>query len=399
MKYTKEMLEIMKAIVTTTDLQDGGYLLPKQARAFILMAIDSVDLLPLTRTVIMPSNTYQMDKIGIGRRLMRGMGETEDMSPYTQKPLFGKLELVSKKYALPWEIGEDALLENIEGQGLATRISKLMATAMGLDTEDLAVHGWDGTPAPTAAINSSGGISDTDATIPYDTLVNVFPRDSEAGWIKIENENIFYTKNNTTLSQFEDCTRGENDTTAASHSDSVAITWTKHPLIGVDDGWMRLITENSGSIHTVDGTSIASGHLDKGHFFALYNALPNKYKRGAQKTGLRWIMSTLTKSKWVEYLTNRATAAGDAALVGKELYPLGMPIIDVGVWPDYRIMLTNPKNLIVGIRSRVKMQKAVKDKAAISTDTRYYQGTIREDFQIEEYDAIAKCDEFDFSWA
>lgn len=399
MKPTKEMLEIMKAIVTTTDLQSGGYLLPKQAKAFILMAIDSTDLLKIIRTVIMPSHTYQFDKIGIGRRLMRGMGENEDMSGYTQKPIFGKLELISKKYALPWEISEDTILENIEGQGIQARIAKLMASAMGLDTEDLAIHGWDGTPAPTAAIDQSGGISDTDTVIPYDTLANVFPRDSESGWIKIENENISYTKNNTSLGQFEGCTRAQNDTDAASHSDSVAITWTKHPLIGNDDGWLRLISENAASTHTVDGTSIASGHIDKAHFFATYNAMPNKYKRGAQRTGLRWMMSTLTRSKWIEYLTNRATAAGDQALLGKEQNPLGIPIVEVGAWPDYKIMLTHPKNLIVGIRSQVKMRKAVLDKAAISTDTRFYMGTVREDFVIEEYDAISMCDEFDFDWA
>lgn len=399
MKLTKEMLELMKAIVTTTDTKAGGYLLPKQAKAFILMAVDSVDLLQLVRTVIMPSNTYEIDKIGIGRRLMRGMGENEDMTPYTQKPLFGKIELVSKKYALPWEISEDAILENIQGEGLATRIAKLMSHAMGLDSEDLAIHGWDGTPAPTAAINKSGGISDVATVIPYDTLVNVFPRDSEAGWLKIGDENIAYTKNNTTLSQFEGCTRAQNSTTAASHSDGAAITWTKHPLTGNDDAWMRLMDENSSSIHIVDGTGIAGGHLDKAHFFATYNAMPNKYKRGAQKTALRWLMSTLTKSKWMEYLTNRATAAGDMALVGKEQSPLGIPIKEVGVIPDYKIILTNPKNLIVGIRSKIKLRRAVNDRAAISTDTRYYQATIREDFAIEEYDAISVCNEFDYSWA
>ena len=399
MKPTKEMLKIMKAIVTTTDLAAGGYLLPKQAKAFILMAVDSVDLLKLVRTVIMPSNTYEIDKIGLGRRVMRGMGENENMAPYTQKPIFGKIELVSKKYALPWEISEDTILENIEGEGIATRISKLMSHAMGLDTEDLAIHGWDGTPAPTAAINVSGGISDSDTVIPYDTLVNVFPRDSESGWIKIGDENILYTKNNTTLSRFEGCTRAQNDTDAAAHNDGVAVTWTKHPLIGNDDAWMRLMDENSSLTHVVDGTSIASGHIDKAHFFATYNAMPNKYKRGAQKTSLRWLMSTLTRSKWIEYLTNRATAAGDAALIGKEQNPLGIPIHEVGVIPDYKIILTNPKNLIVGIRSQIKLRKAVADRTAIATDTRFYMATIREDFAIEEYDAISICEEFDFDWA
>lgn len=399
MKLTAEMLRVMKAIVTTTDLQAGGYLLPKQAQAFILTAMDSTDLLKAIRTIMMPSNTYEIDKIGIGRRLMRGMGENEDMTPYTQKPIFGKIELISKKYALPWEISEDTILENIEGEGIKAKIARLMSNAFGLDAEDLGIYGWDGTPAPTAAINVSGGISDTATTIPYDTLVNVFPRDSQAGWLMIESENISYTKNNTTLSQFEGCTRGENGTTAASHSDSVAISWTKHPLIGNDDGWIRLMDENAASTHVVDGTGIAGGHLDKAHFFNTYNAMPNKYKRGAQKSALRWIMSSLTRSKWIEYLTNRSTAAGDIALGGKELAPLGVPILEVGGWPDYKMILTNPKNLIVGIRSRVKMRKAVNDKAAVSTDTRFYMGTVREDYAVEEYDAIAVCNEFDFSWS
>ncbi len=91
--------------------------------------------------------------------------------------------------------------------------------------------------------------------------------------------------------------------------------------------------------------------------------------------------------------------SGDAALIGKEQNPLGIPIHEVGVIPDYKIILTNPKNLIVGIRSQIKLRKAVADRTAIATDTRFYMATIREDFAIEEYDAISICEEFDFDWA
>lgn len=42
---------------------------------------------------------------------------------------------------LPWEITEETLRENIEGQGLEGTITNLMTTQMGIDSEDLYLNG------------------------------------------------------------------------------------------------------------------------------------------------------------------------------------------------------------------------------------------------------------------
>ena len=397
----RELVRFAKGIIDTAELVAGGYLLPTQAKAFIKLAFESPDLLPFVRTIMMPSTKYEIDKIGIGKRLLRGVGsENEDQSPYTKKPIFGKLELDSKKYALPWEISEDSLEDNIEGQGLEATIAGLMSNQLGLDTEDIGVGGDIVSPAPTAAI-MAGGIDDSQDVIPYDTLANVFPSDTNAGSLLIESEEVEYTGNDGV--EFTGCIRGANGTTPAAHVEDVAITWKKDDLMGTDDGWIKIIQNDVGpygGAHLIDGTTIASGHLDKAHFFEILNALPKRYKRSANKKQLRWVISVTLAEKWKEYLSNRATSAGDSALLGKngELTPLGIPALEVGAWPDDKILLTHPKNLIAGIWRKVKIRKATQDRTAVATDTRYYQATVRQDFQVEEVDACAMAEGIDFSW-
>ena len=214
----KTNLEILKAATTAADLVAGGLMTPQQAKVFLRMVFDTTALLKVCRTVNMPTPAYEIDKIGVGQRLMRGMGENEDMSSYTKKPSFGKIDLVAKKYALPWEISEDALEDNIEGKTLEQVIAEMFSTQMGLDTEDLAVNGdtvYTGT-APANQLN--GAIDADDTTITVDATTG-FPRTGEAGYIVIDSEKITYTGKTSTT--FTGCTRGADGTTAASHLDKI----------------------------------------------------------------------------------------------------------------------------------------------------------------------------------
>lgn len=79
-------------------------------------------------------------------------------------------------------------------------------------------------PIPSSASQSttlSGGITSSDTTITVASTSN-FPR---CGWLIIESEQIWY--NDLTSTQFLQCERGKGGTTAASHSNGVAVKWGK----------------------------------------------------------------------------------------------------------------------------------------------------------------------------
>ena len=379
--------QILRDAVTTTDLASGGIMNQKQAAKFLQMVFDTTALLQIVRTINMPSPKYEIDKIGVGQRIMRGMTENEDMSSYTKKPIFGKIELDAKKYALPWELSVDALEDNIEGKKFADVIASKFAKQTGLDTEDLAVNGdvvYSGA-APDDTLN--GGIDDAVTTLTVDSSVG-FPRTSEAGWLKLGTEYISYTAK--TATTFTGCTRGANGTTAAAHLDAAVVDWIRNPLIGNDDGWLKLMY--GGSSAYTDLSGIQAGVLKKDHFFDLFRALPQKYRRGGNRAALRWMMSSTQKSLWEEYLTDRATGAGDAVLSGKDFSPLGIPMLEVPSFPEDSIVLTYPKNLIVGIWRKIKVRKTDVAKESIMKDLIFYNSTLRMDFQIEETEAVSYGD-------
>jgi hypothetical protein len=386
----KNNQKILKDATTTSDLAAGGIMNTKQAAKFIRMVFDVTALLQIVRTITLPSPTYEIDKIGVGSRLMRGMAENEDMSAHTRKPVFGKLEMAAKKYALAYEISEDALEDNIEGKTLESVIAQMFATQMGLDMEDLALNGdtvYTGS-APSDTVDMVGNIDAT--TDPIDIVVDSvtdFPRTGEAGWIKIDSEYFKYEYIDTLT--FKNCARAQNGSTIATHNDGATVTWERHELIGVDDGWLAKMY--AGDANYVDLSAIGAtvSEIDKAHFFELYNAIPSKYTRGGGKTKLRWLMSSLQYQKYIEYLTSRATGAGDAALFGAEYKPLGIKAIEVPSIPGDSMILCNPKNLIVGFWRKIKVRSTNTDKESIMKDLRFYNSTVRWDFEIEEEEAIA----------
>jgi len=66
---------------------------------------------------------------------------------YRAKPKFGQIEYSCNPVRLPWEITEDTLRENIEGENLDKLVTDLMTTQIGVDQEDLLINGDEATPA------------------------------------------------------------------------------------------------------------------------------------------------------------------------------------------------------------------------------------------------------------
>lgn len=293
---------VNKAAITTADVT-SGLLNPEQSRQFIKQTMESTALGGLIRTEIRRAKTGELDKIGIGSRLVRKKTEDTDDN-YRGKPVFSKVEYSTVAVRLPWEITEETLRENIEGQGLEAVITNLMAQQVGIDMEDL----WLNADKATA----------TDA---------------------------------------ED-----------------------YDFLKLNDGWIKKLLAGS---HVVDRTSVDGGKLSLDVWNDALLEMPNKYNNGK----LRWFMSPHRKQTWETYLLDKAITAGGIVSDRRIENPYAIPAIAVPSMPDDKVILTDPKNLIVVNTYDTKIRKTVEGKEAIMQDKRFYVIHLDFDSIIEEMDA------------
>lgn len=157
-------------------------------------------------------------------------------------------------------------------------------------------------------------------------------------------------------------------------------------MLVANDGWLVQLAA-SGTTHRMNGASVNAGVICKDHFFDAYQALPDKCKNNP--AGLRWLCSPTVESRWLEYLTNRATAAGDAALFGQAgRNPHGVPIQTIPAMPNTRLLLADPRNFIVVNTRDIRIRKTTEGREAIREDKRYYAIFLNDDPIIEEDDGI-----------
>lgn len=135
---------IRKAAIQTTSLSGGGLLNPEQARKFLQQTFEATNLGPLVRHEMRTAKTGEVDKIGIARRILRKKTENTD-DGYRANVKTSQIEYACTAVRLPWEITEETLRENIEGQNFETIVTNLMTTQLGIDLEDLYLNGDEAT--------------------------------------------------------------------------------------------------------------------------------------------------------------------------------------------------------------------------------------------------------------
>lgn len=145
---TRTNQQVVKSAVETGNIAHG-LLNPEQASRFLRMTFDKTNLRPLVRHEIRRARVGEVDKIGIGSRILRAKIENTDDN-YRATPTYGVVQYSCKPVRLPWEITEEALRENIEGSGFEDTVSNLMATQLGCDLEDLQLNGDEATAASAA---------------------------------------------------------------------------------------------------------------------------------------------------------------------------------------------------------------------------------------------------------
>ena len=334
-----------KAAISTGSLT-SGLLNPEQARKFIQQTFDATNLGGLIRHEMRTAKTGEIDKIGIGRRILRKKTENND-DGYRAGVKTSQIEYSTTAIRLPWEITEETLRENIEGQNLEQIITDLMTSQLGVDMEDLYLNGdEDVTDAQEFNTGSSYSAGDK---VTYSGSLYEFTKSHSAGaWTGTDVKEL-----------------GE-----AGDVD----------FLKVNDGWIKQIT-NGGHVYDASGASEMSLDL----FYKTLAKLPNKYNNGK----LRWLMSPRRAQEWELFLLNKVIGAGGAVPDSIYTAPARIPAVECPSLDDSTILLTDPKNLIVVNTYGVKIRKTVEGKEAIMQDKRFYVTHLDYDPIIEELDATA----------
>lgn len=284
-----------------------GLLNDEQAKQFYVQAFDQLEFSKLHRKERRTAKAGELDKLGIGSRVLRA--KTEGPSgddDYRVDPTTGQVPYTCVRIKLPWEMSEEAIHDNIEGEGLETKFMGMLTTQMGIDLEDL--H-WN------------GDVDDASADADF---------------------------------------------------------------LNLNDGWLKQLVAGS---NVVDATAVgfADAMIGKDKLFAAVRAMPTKYLSNPR---MSWMMSKITEYAWVEYVSSRATAAGDIALVGAAAQtPLGFPIVHVPSMADGVVVLSDPKNFIAVNTWDVRIRKTSEGKEAVMNDMRYGSIFLDDDPVIEELDA------------
>lgn len=293
---------INKAAITTGSVAHG-LLNPEQARKFIQQTFEATNLGPLVRHVMRTAKTGEIDKIGIASRIVRGKTENQD-DGYRAGVNTSVIEYACKAVRLPWEITEETLRENIEGQQMEEIITNLMTSQLGVDMEDLYL----------------------------------------------------------------------NSDTATSAEDP------DYDFLKLNDGWIKQIMEGG---HVYDASEATTMSLDI--FYKTLQQLPNKYNNGK----LRWLMSPKRAQEWELFLLNKVVDAGGAVPDSVYNAPAKIKTVECPSMSDDKIILTDPKNLIVVNTYEIKIRKTTEGKEAIMMDKRFYVCHLDFDPIIEELDATA----------
>ena len=137
--------QVIKDTITTATVT-SGLLQEGQAKRFLRQTFDATPLMGAIRHEMRRERKGEIDKIGVGRRLLRRKVENSD-DGYRAKPVYGSISYSCNPVRLPWEVTEDTLRENIEGENLDKIITDLFTRQIGVDTEDLIINGDEATPS------------------------------------------------------------------------------------------------------------------------------------------------------------------------------------------------------------------------------------------------------------
>jgi len=130
--------EVIKEI-TTGDFADGGKLNRQQFAEFYQEVIEESDFLDRVRRRPVDGPEAQIDRIGVGERLLREVGEGNAVSDETVNT--GKVNIDVTKVGFGWDLSRETVEDTIEYQNTAEIILSQFTGQYQFDLETLAFQG------------------------------------------------------------------------------------------------------------------------------------------------------------------------------------------------------------------------------------------------------------------
>lgn len=150
---------IEKADLAVSNLRnEGGYLVPKQAKEFMeLLILESV-LLGLVTVIPMAGPTYETSKMGFTGEVLRPGTESTALPLADRvKPELGKVLLETTEYVAEARIPYNVVEDNIANGTFNDYAMRLLAKALSRDLENLLING-DTTNTTSKLLKSKDGI-------------------------------------------------------------------------------------------------------------------------------------------------------------------------------------------------------------------------------------------------
>jgi hypothetical protein len=293
MSSSRELLQ--KADLTISNLiANGGYLQPEDSQVFLRNLIAEPTILRDARVVEMLAPQRKINKIGFGTRILRA---AQDFTALTQNqrvsPTTSVVNLQTEEVIAQVNLPYDVIEDNIE-------------RAQAADN------------APPNA-QGPGGFKDT-----------ILALIAERAALDLEDLCV------------------NSSPTFVDNSGS--------PNASDNQAYMRLFTgwlaTAQASGHVVD---CQNAGVDKANFRNIKMALPYQYLRNL--AAMRYAVSHNHETMWRDSIANRGTALGDSTLTGTGLVnAYGVPVMGSATMPDSQALLSNPKNLILGVQRQFSME-------------------------------------------
>lgn len=169
----KELLE--KAVITTAEIAAAGRLNDAQSDRFIDFVVDVTGLKDRARIVRFRNDKLDIDKVGVGKRV--AVPKKEAVDPGLRRKIkTSKVTLQPEEIMVPWELSDEFVTENLEGENVEDTIMRLMATQLSNDLEELYIQGDKLGPARLESDLLEGG-SATEVIV--DTYLQL-----QNGWLR-----------------------------------------------------------------------------------------------------------------------------------------------------------------------------------------------------------------------
>lgn len=336
--------QIIKNTITT-DSVSHGLLTPYQAKKFLVQTFEATPFQQAIRHVTRTEKSGEIDKIGIGHRLLRPKVENT-FDGVTASPTFGVVKYACEATRLDWDITNETLRQNIEGENMDDVVTNLMTKQVGVDSEDLLLNGEENATA-AEAFSASTAYKVGDCVTEAGGLYRFRVNHAAGAWNAAEAERI---------------------------GDAV-----DKVFLGQNDGVIKIL----GGSHIIDASGAKEMELEM--FYRAVASMPTRFNDGT----LRWMMSPTRAQQWELFLLNKVINAGGA--VPESLYksPVGIPSMGVPMMPDDTVILSNPKNFVQVNTYTLKIRKDETSVEAIRKDKKFYVIHFDFDAIIEEIEATA----------